>query len=240
MKRSFFLKFLLALILGLVVTDVLDRLDVSALSVPLCLAIVLMGISLRQSPPLVVAISLVYVVLVTYSAFYLLHHSNRPHLPFPYSAFGLIQRIGVFVVVCAMAIYMSFYRTASERLLADVRNTLSKLPVPVVISDARGFIVYTNESLNASLEYLPPDLPGKKYIDFFMPDVHGASAWRNYKTLFGDEGDNIHQIEITPLGGSAPMLARLTCHGVGARRTLVTVLQPPDSALRPLWAGGGH
>jgi hypothetical protein len=232
MERFFFLKFLLALILGLMVTYVFDLLDVSALSAPLCLAIVLMVVSLRQSPSLVVAISLVYILLVTYSAFYLLYHSNRPHLPFPYSAFGLVQRLGVFIVVCAMAIYMSFYRSTTEQLLADVRNTLSKLPIPVVMSDARGFIIYTNESLNASLKYLPPDLTGRKYIDVFMPDVHEASAWRSYKKLFGDEGDNIHQIEVTPVGGSAPLLARLTCHGTGARRTLVTVLQPPDSTLR--------
>ena len=132
---------------------------------------------------------------------------------------------------------MSFYRTTSEQLLADVRNTLSKLPIPVVISDARGLIIYTNESLNESLTYLPPDLMGKKYIDFFIPDVHEASAWRNYKKLFGDDGDNVHQVEITPLGGSVPMLARLTCHGTGAQRTLVYVLQPPDSTLRPIWAG---
>ena len=96
MDRSFFLKFLLALILGLVVVGVFDHLDVSALSAPFCLAVVLMGASLRQSPRLVVAISLVYILLVTYSAFYFFYHTNHPRLPFPYTVFGLVQTGGSF------------------------------------------------------------------------------------------------------------------------------------------------
>ena len=236
MKASFFLKFLLALILGLAVIFGFDRLDVSSLSAPLCLAIVLMGISLRQTPVLVVAVSFIYVLLITYSAVYLLYHSNRPHLPFPYPLFGLIQRVGLFVVVCAMAIYMSFHRTTSEHLLADVRNTLSKLPVPVVVSDAEGVIIYTNEFLKESVKYLPPDLTGKRYTDFFMPAVPEGRAMRRYIELFGAEANSVHEIDIMPFGGSAPMLARLTCHGIGSKRTLITVLQPPDSTLRRVFA----
>jgi len=239
-KRSLFFKFFAALILGLVVISVLDRLDVSTVSAPLCLGIVLMGASLRQSPSLVVAISLAYILLVTYSAFYFFYYSTHPRLPFPYPVFALVQRVGLFVVVCAMAIYMSVYRATSEQTLADVRNTLSKLPVPVVISDPRGLIIYTNESLNASLQYLPPDLTGKRYMDFFMPAVQEGNAWRHYIKIFGDEGDKVHEMEITPLGGTIPMVARLTCHGTGAQRTLVTVLHPPESSLKPAWVGDGR
>jgi PAS domain-containing protein len=232
MSGSFFTKLLLALILGLVVIFVFERLDVSSLSAPLCLAIALMAISLRQSPLLVVTISLVYTLLAACSAFYFLYNSNHPHLPFPYPVFALVQGVGAFAVVCAMAIYMSFYRTTSQQLLADVRNTLSKLPVPVVVSDASGLIIYTNESLNAFLQYLPPDLTGKKYTDFFMPAVHESKAMRRYLELFGVETNSVHEIDILPFGTSVPMLARLTCHGAGSKRTMITVLQPPDSTLR--------
>lgn len=230
MSGSFFTKLLLALILGLVVIFVFDRLDVSSLSAPLCLAIALMAISLRQRPLLVVMISLVYTLLVTYSAFCFLY--NHPHLPFPYPVFALVHGVGAFAVVCAMAIYMSFYRTTSQRLLTDVRNTLSKLPVPVVVSDASGLIIYTNESLNAFLQYLPPNLTGKKYTDFFMPAVHERKAMRRYLELFNVEANSVHEVDILPFGRSVPMLARLTCHGIGSKRIMVTVLQPPDSTLR--------
>jgi PAS domain-containing protein len=232
MSRSFSLKFLLALIIGLSVVLGFDRLDVSSLSAPLCLAIVLMVLSLRQKPSLVITVSIVYVLLITYSAFYFLYHSSRPQLPFPYPLFALFQRLGVFVVVCAMAIYMSFYRTSSEQLLADVRNTLSKLPVPVVVSDANGLIIYTNEFLNESLKYLPPDLTGQRYTDFFMPAVPEGKAMRRYLELFGIEANSVHEIDILPFGASAPMLARMTCHGTGSKRTMITVLHPPDSTLR--------
>ena len=216
-------------------TFVFDRLEVSSQSVPACLAIVLMGVSLRQSPSLVVAVSLAYILLVTFSAFFFLYHSNPFHVPFSFRLFGLVQREAVFLVVCAMAIYMASYRTTSEHLLTDVRTTLSKLPVPVVFSDAGGFIIYTNESLKGFLQYLPPDLPGKRYTDFFMPAVPEGKAMRRYIELFGAEANSVHEIDITPVGGSGPMLARLTCHGTGSNRTLITVLQPPDSTLRPVF-----
>jgi len=127
---------------------------------------------------------------------------------------------------------LSFYRTSSERLLADVRNTLSKLPVPVVVSDANGVIVYTNEFLNETLKYLPPDLKGKRYTDFFMPAVPEGKAMRRYIELFGVDANSVHEIDIIPFGSSVPMLARLTCHGSGSKRTMITVLQPPDTTLR--------
>ena len=234
-KRSISFNFLFALLLGLGVVLGFDQLDVSALSSPVCLALVLMGISLRQTPAFVTLISLVYFLLVTYSALYFLHHSNPFHVPLSIRLFGLVQREGVFAVVCAMAIYMAFYRAISDQMLADVRTTVSKLPVPVVISDAEGFITYTNESLNDSLEYLPHDLVGKKYVDFFMPTVPEGKAMRRYVELFGSASNSVHEIDLMPFGSTVPMLARLTCHGTGSKRSLITVLQPPDSTLRELF-----
>ena len=183
------------------------------------------------------AISVVYTLLVTYAAIYVLYHSNHPHLPFPYPIFGLVQRVGVFIVVCTMAIYISFYRVSSERMLADVRNTLGKLPIPVVISDADGIIIYTNEFLNVSFKQLPRDLVGKQYLDFFTPGVRDGKETPRYIELFHDEeADIFHELDIKPLGGSDPVLARLTCIGSDSNRVMITVFQPPDSTLRRLWA----
>jgi len=233
--RSTILKFLLALTLGLIMLYVFDRLNVSALSYPVCLSIVIMGISLRQKPTLVLAISLLYIVLVTFSSLYFLYHSNPYHVPFPNRLFGLLQREGVFIVVCAMAVYMSFYRIASEQMLADLEKTFSKVPVPVIISNGAGYITYANESLKASFKYLPDDIVGKKYTDFFMPGIAEGKAMRFYIELFGDDSDHPKEIDMVPFGESAPVFARIICHGDGYKRSLITVLQLQDSTLRPVF-----
>lgn len=234
--RSAFLKFLLALILGLVMLYVFDHLEVSAFSYPVCLSIVIMGVSLRQRPSLVLSISLLYIVLVTISALYFLYHSNPYNVPYHIRLFGLVQREGVFIVVCAMAVYMSLYRIASEQMLADLEKTFSKVPVPVVISNGAGFITYANESLKASFKFLPSDLVGKKYTDFFMPNIAEGKAMRFYIELFGDDTDEAKEIDMVPFGESVPLVARIICHGDGYKRSLITVLQPQGAMIRPVLA----
>ncbi len=236
MQRAFFIRLSLALLVGLVLIYVFDSLKVSALSYPVCLSIVVMGVSLREKPMLVVAISTVYIVLVTYSALYFLYHSNPFNVPLTNRVFGLVQREGVFIVVCAMGIYLSFYRNAAERTLADLQNTLSKIPVPVVISDGGGYIIYVNDSLKGSFENFPPDLIGKRYIDFFMPGISEGHAMRYYIELFSAQATDVHEIDVVPFGYTNPMRARLTCHGSGMKRTLITVLQPPDTAVKSVFA----
>jgi len=235
MKRSFGVKFTLALLLGLALLCLLDNLDVSALSYPVCLSIVIMGISLRQHPSLVIAVSIAYAILVTCSAFYFLYHSNPFHVPFTYRLFGLVQREGVFIVVCAMAINMSIYRLASEQSLAELEKTLDKLPIPVVISNEADVIIYSNECLQASFKHLPANLVGKKYTDFFLPGMEEGRKMLFYIQLFGDDLSRSTEIDIVPFGETTPMLARVICHTNGVNRNLITVLQPADSTLRPVF-----
>ena len=233
--RSPIIKFLFALILGLVMLFVFDRLSVSALSYPVCLSIVIMAVSLRQNPTLVLTTSVVYIVLVTISSLYFLYHSNPYHVPFPNRLFGLVQREGVFIVVCAMAVYMSFYRRASEQMLADLERTFSKIPIPVIISNASGIITYANDSVKSSFKYLPKDIVGKSYTDFLMPGIAEGKAMRFYIELFGDDTDQPKEIDLVPFGESVPSFARIICHGDGYKRSLITVLPAKDSTLRPVF-----
>jgi len=115
--RSSTLKLLSALALGLLMLDIFDQLNVSAMSYPVCLSIVLMGISLRQKPKLVLTISLFYIVLVAFSSLYFLYHSNPYHVPFPNRLFGLAQR---------RAFSLSFARWPfTSPLTAALRNKCS-------------------------------------------------------------------------------------------------------------------
>jgi PAS domain-containing protein len=231
MKLSFFTKLIGLLILGFVVVFVIDPLDPSTVSTPFLLGIILMGLSLRQSTLLVVASSLIYSALTIFALIQFHQYVTAQGHISPHPIFWLFQRIGLFLVVCSMAIYLAYYRTATERTSNHLQGILSKLPAPVVISDATGYIVYGNEALSTIFKVESAKLTGKRYVDFLMPDIQEGKAMRYYIELFGEESNSVHELEIKPFDSETKIKARLTCLGTGSNRVLITVfnvLEPSD------------
>ncbi|MCE0497371.1 MAG: PAS domain-containing protein [Methylacidiphilales bacterium] len=233
MKLSFFYKLFILLVLGLVVVFVVDPLDPTTVSTPFCLGIVLMGLSLRQDTRLVVLVSLIYSILTVVALLQFHNHNVAAHvITSPYYAshqhflFWLFQRIGLFLVLCAMAIYLSHYRTDTQRILTHVQDILAKLPAPVAISDAAGYIVFANEALRTAFPQEAAELIGKRYVDFFMTDVQEGKAMRYYIELFEEETNRVHEIEVKPANSEreAKIKGRLTCLGSGPDRVMITVL----------------
>jgi len=120
-------------------------------------------------------------------------------------------------------------------MLADLEKTFSKIPVPVIMSDGAGFITYANDSLRTSFKYMPQDLIGKRYTDFLMPGIAEGKAMRYYIEIFGDDTNQPKEIDLVPFGETVPNSARIICHGDGYKRSLITVLQPQDSTLKPVF-----
>jgi PAS domain-containing protein len=224
MKLSFFAKLIALLILGLAVEFVIDPLDPSTVSTPFLLGIILMGLSLRQSTALVAATGLIYAIL-TVDALILFHryHEIHGHVgPHPY--FWLFQRAGLFLVLSALAIYLAYYRTATERTRHYLEDILSKIPAPVVISDAAGFIIYGNDSLSVVFKQSATEIIGKRYVDLFMTDIQEGKAMRYYIEIFSERDKGTHEMGVRPFGGPIQMTARLICVGTGPSRVLITVL----------------
>ena len=224
MKLSFFAKLIGLTIFGLVVVFIIDPLDPSTISTPFCLGLILMGLSLRQSTSLVVAVSIIYSVLTAY-ALILFHQYVTANIhvgPHPY--FWLFQRIGLFFVVCSMAIYLAYYRTATERTHSHLQDILSKLPAPVAISDAGGFIIYVNDTLCTLFKQSATEIIGKRYVDLFMTDIQEGKAMRYYIEVFSGQDKGIHEIGIRPLGSPIQMTARLICLDTGSNRVMITLL----------------
>ena len=230
MTSTFFGKFIVLLLLGIAVVFVIDPLDPSTVSTPFCLGIILMALSLRQSTYLVVALSLFYSMLTVYSLirFHQYFATNIHPTPHPY--FWLFQRTGLFLVVCCMAIYLAYYRTATERTRAHLQDILSKLPAPVAISNAAGLVIYTNDSLNTVFKTAAPEISGKRYIDLFLPDIQEGKAMRYYIEIFNRYAQDVHEMEVRPFGGSLQMTARLICVGAGQSRVMVTLLSDREEA----------
>jgi PAS domain-containing protein len=224
MNPSFFAKVFGLFIVGLVVVFVIDPIDTSTVSTPFCLGIIMMGLSLRQSTSVVAVTSIIYLLLTLY-ALVSFHQSliASGHVVGPHPYFWLFQRIGLFAVLCGLAVYLAYYRTASQKVLSHLQNILARLPVPVLISDGAGFVVYANEALTTAFKKDLRALEEKRYVDIFMSDIQEGKAIRYYIELFGAKEGVVHELELKPFDNPAKIKARLTCLGAGPNRVLVTV-----------------
>jgi PAS domain-containing protein len=224
MKLSPIVALILSLILALVVTFIIDPLDPSTLSTPFCLGLVLMALSIRQPTWVMVIVSICYCTLVLFAMVHFLENSTQPQAPHPF--FWFFQRFGLFLVVSVMAIYLSYYREETHRNLTHIQEILGKLPAPVAISDAAGYITYVNEALCTFFNKPASSLMGKRYVDFFMTNTQEGKAMRYYIELFADEVKTVHDVELRTSVNPVDICACLTCLGPGSQRHMITVLNP--------------
>jgi PAS domain-containing protein len=224
MKPVFFAKIILLFLFGLVVVFIIDPLDETTISTPFLLGIILMGLSLRQSTLLVAATSIIYCFLTVYALiaahiYFATHTYANPH---PY--FWLFQRMGLFLVVSGLATYLAHYRTNTQIILSNLQNIMAKLPAPVVVSDAAGYIVYANDALSKAFNRDAGKLKGLRYVDFLMTDIQEGKAMRYYIELFGDQVNEVHELQIKPFESESTVKARLTCLGSGPDRVMITLI----------------
>ena len=236
MKRSLLFQVLGIVCIGWVVVFLIDPLDPTTASTPFLLGIVLMALSLRQSTALVVVSCVVYSIFTVYALVHFLDFVTFHIHTVPHPYFWMFQRIGLFLVVCGMAIYLAYYRTDTSQVLSNVQNILAKLPGPVVISDAAGYIVYVNDALCAIYQKKAADLTGKRYVDLFMHDIDEGKAMRYYIELFGAESDNVHELELKPFDSATKIKARLTCLGSRSNRVVITLLANSEQAIQDVFA----
>jgi len=224
MTQTFFVKLVILVLVGSVVVFVIDPLDKSTISTPFLLGIILTALSLRQSTQLVAITSILYCIMTVYSLVSGQRYFASLGYFSPHPYFWLFQRAGLFFVVCVLVTYLASFRTESERIRARIQSILAKLPAPVVISDAAGYIVYVNEALCSSFKKNAKDLTNKRYVDLFMTDIQEGKAMRYYIELFAAPGDSVHELEIKPFADEIKTKARLTCLGSGAARVMITLI----------------
>jgi PAS domain-containing protein len=211
--------------MGLITVFMIDPLDMTTVSTPFCLGIILMALSLRQGTSLVVAVSFLYTLLTIYALirfhqYYAIHIHASPH-----PIFWLFQRSGLFIVLCGLAIYLAHYRTDTERILTRLRTILGKLPAPVLLSNASGNIVYANDAVLPVLGQSPEKVIGRSYFDFLLTDKTKGKSIRAYFELFEMDTNGIFELEVSPFGDANRMNAQLICLGTGQNRVMITVLQ---------------
>jgi len=221
MKLSPIIASVLSILLALLVIFVIDPLDPTTFSTPFLLGIILMWLSLRQEAWVVLVITVCYCVLDCYATFWFLGSFRHP-AEHPY--FWFFQRFGLFLVVSIMAVYLSYHREQADKNLDHIQTVLGKLPAPVVISDAAGYITYVNEALCNFFGQSSASLVGKRYLDLFMTNIEEGKAMRYYIELFGEVNPNAPEVELVTSVGPASVKAALTCLGAGSHRNMITVL----------------
>jgi PAS domain-containing protein len=222
MKKQSLVILGLAIVVGVIVAFVVDPLDRTTLSTPFCLGLLLLALSIRQAPWVVVTSCVVFCALDIYAMFDFMKHA--PHSPI-HPLFWFYQRFGLFAVVCLMSIYLSYFRDQMQGTLDQTKEILSKLPAPVVISDAAGYVTYVNDYLCTFLNQPSSQLVGKRYVDLFMTDIQDGKAMRYYIELFADPSPN-HEMKLRTSAAPAPLVATVACLGSGAHRNMITVIQP--------------
>ncbi len=228
MKLSPLLAFIVAITLALLVVFVIDPLDPSTFSTPFCLGLILMWLSLRQKAWVVLCIAILYCVLDFYATNWFLGTFRHP-AEHPY--FWFFQRFGLFSVVCVMAVYLSYHREESEKTLNHIQGVLRKLPAPMVISDAAGYITYVNEALCSFFGQPSAKLVGNRYVDLFMGHTQEGKAMRYYIELFAEQRDAAHEVELRVPVSPVNTKGYLICLGQGASRNMITILQVSESVV---------
>jgi PAS domain S-box-containing protein len=215
---------ILSILAGVIVVFVIDPLDSTTLISPFCLGILLLTLSIHQRVWVVLTVCIIYCALDIQSMLYFLRHA--PH-PIVHPLFWFYETFGLFIVVCLSASYLSYYREQTQRTLNQTREILSKLPSPVAVSDATGYVTYVNDYLCALLGQSSSQLVGKRYVDLFMSDIEAGKAMRYYIDLFGEPNEKLHDLKLRTSSSQIETEAYATCLGSGARRNMVTVLKVP-------------
>jgi len=221
MKLPPFAALTISVLLAILVVFVVDPLDPSTFSTPFCLGMILMWFSLRQTAWVVLCVAICYCFLDFYATDLFLDRSPNP-VPHPY--FWFFQRFGLFFVVLVMAVYLSYHREQTTKNIEHIRTVLSKLPAPVVISDAAGYVTYVNEALCAFFGQASENLIGRRYPELFMTNIEEGKAMRYYIELFGDDNPNAPEVDLVTCVNSSSVKAGLTCLGKGKYRNMITVL----------------
>jgi PAS domain-containing protein len=232
LKLSILSLFALAIVIGVLTVFVIDPLDKSTISTPFLLGIALMGFALRQKPFLITIVSIVYFfftlyALVRFHQYYAVHVYKDPH---PY--FWLFQRSGLFVILGMLSIYLAYYRTGTERVIERFQTILSKLPSPVIMSDASGKIVYANDAVVPLFHQTPSEIVGSSYFELVLTESMKGKSIRAYFEMFENDKPRIRPLEIRPFGPAHKWQAHIVCIGAGSNRVMITVLQNPEQEPR--------
>ena len=198
---------------------------------PMLSTILMLILSFRLEPLQLVPFAVAFTIAIYYSL-----HSMQSFRPESLAAWISISlRIVSFCIASILAMLFSRYRGQTQVQQNQTLAILISLPMPVMISDALGTLIFANNEVAEFLKIPREELQGANYIKLFMAHQDEGTAMRDYIKLFQVSppsdteevlGGRTQPLNVAVAGGaSREVEGRLICLGQGQARHMVTVLK---------------
>ena len=219
------LRRLLFAAVGLTIVTAVFILDLGANTLavtPFFCAITLLALAFVLRPLEIAGTSLLMSVLLSLSLIYLQQFRNGdPHIEW----IRVLLRLGSFAAATVLAMLFSRYRLYSARMTDQTFEVLSRMPAPVIVSDAYGQIRFAN---NAAIQLLSKDsrnLRGVSYTRLLLTESEEGSADRIYRKVFEESASKHRSITLSH-GAGMQLSAHTASIGERENRLMVTLVAP--------------
>ncbi len=145
----------------------------------------------------------------------------------------LFLRLGVFLSSCALAILLSITRARHVRIMHQQMETMVRLPVPLVVANGAGAIIFASDEALALLRLDRAEVLNANFPALFMTDLQEGDAMRLFIELMEDQQVPVKTLELSVRGLPDKVPAKLLCFGFGKDRRAVCVLLPGEPLLVP-------
>lgn len=226
-RWPFFLSWLVLPVLFTLAILVLEQETSTAITVtPMLSMILMLLLAFRLGPWQLIP----FVIAFTGAIYVSIHYMQ------PFDALSLVDwvrmglRVGSFLVASALAVLFSKSRCEAKARQDQTVAILTTLPMPVVISDALGSVIFANDEAVEFLKIPRGKLLGASYSRLLMTQQDEGTAMRDYIKFFRntpeallarDRGFRLAINDGTP----HDVEARFICLGQGEARYMVTVLR---------------
>lgn len=206
----------LGLLAGMVICEHQIQTTVS----PLISMVGLIFFAQRMQPPFIALWGLVY----SACAFFFLANSHMDDLLTVYIRFGtlLMGGLGAFLI--------SMEKSRMKERSIQTIHILEKLPMPVIVSDGEGFVLFMNEHALKLLELEPDQVCGASYFMFMAGNQKGQTIQKYLE--FVDSGKEVMHDVILQLK-SPRLKVRATVAAIEGPTKLLATVFWPDPARPP-------
>lgn len=134
-------------------------------------------------------------------------------------------RFASFLVAATGALMLSIYRQRAGRARALNASILTNMTVPLITSDAMGFVTFANARALQLLKVSDERIIGDKWTKLMMADADQGSATRFYLSLFEGRGtEQSAALSLSSQPGQS-VRANFVCIGQNQDRILLTTLE---------------
>jgi PAS domain-containing protein len=186
-------------------------------------SIALLALLALRLPPVPLAI---WAVVFTFAAFLMLIIGKSSSAPVEHDHITIIVRGATLMIGGTIAVLLSMHRIKLRSRHREVLSVLQKLPVPVIVSDNSGSVIFANDEAALLLQTSLSEIIGFSYFAFFVGEYQKGRAVQSYLKLLDSPSADPQEMEITLRNQPGqPLNATLVPLEVDGSKLLVTLFR---------------